>query len=91
MDSKKIATYLSLFIGLVVLLITFFLTHGRGIAFTSEIRDTEFYHVFRRDFDIRNRDLIKFLWFIFLVGFAFCWWQLRNCITGILLKFHKGL
>jgi len=86
MDSKKIASYLTLIFGIFIIAIVFFL-HKADFSFTTNLNLTYFDRVFDRKFDL-DSDLIKFMWWILLIGFTFSWWRLRNKITNLLLKFH---
>tara|TARA_R110001592_G_scaffold53514_1_gene164034 strand:+ start:37 stop:306 length:270 start_codon:yes stop_codon:yes gene_type:complete len=86
MDSKKIASYLTLIFGIFIIAIVFFL-HSEDFSFTTNLNLTYFDRVFYRKFGLGS-DLIKFMWWILLIGFTFSWWRLRNKITNLLLKFH---
>jgi len=89
MDKKKITAYLTLLIGLIVIMIVFFLER-KGFDFSTRLRDTYFYKEMRSTFGLKG-DMIDLTWWILLISFSYSWWRLRDCISSILLKFHKGI
>jgi hypothetical protein len=89
MDKKKLTTYLTLLIGLIVIMIVFFLER-KGFGFSTRLRDTYFYQEMRYTFDL-NRKFAELVWWLLLLSFSYSWWSLRNCISNVLLKFHKGI
>tara|TARA_E500000178_G_C16833404_1_gene667121 strand:+ start:417 stop:683 length:267 start_codon:yes stop_codon:yes gene_type:complete len=88
MDSKKIASYVTLILGLIIIAMVFFEKY-RGFGFTTDIRYTEFRHKARYDLGFRGREEI--LWWVLLISFSISWWGLREKISKLLLKFHKVL
>ena len=89
MEKKKIVTYLTLLLGLIVISIVFFLER-KGFNFSTRLRDTYFYYEMRYTFEL-NRKFTELVWWLLLVSFSYSWWSLRDCISNILLKFHKGI
>ena len=97
--NKKTANYLTLFLGLIICLITFFL-FIEGFRFTASIFLTEFSYTLvslRREFDLdifekgRRSIEIKIIWTILLVAFLYYWWRLRDKISSFLIKIHKRI
>lgn len=88
MDSKKIASYVTLILGLIIIAMVFF-EKKRGFGFTTEIFYTEFYNKARYSLGFRGAEEI--LWWALLIPFSISWWCLREKISKLLLKFHKVL
>ena len=89
MDKKKFVTYLTLLLGLIVISIVFFLER-KGFNFSNRLCDIYFYYEMRYTFEL-NRKFTELVWWLLLVSFSYSWWSLRDCISNILLKFHKGI
>ena len=89
MDKKKFGTYLTLLLGLIVISIVFFLER-KGFNFSTRLRDTYFYKEMRYNFGL-NSKFTGLVWWSLLASFSYSWWSLRDCITNVLLKFHKGI
>ena len=87
MDLKKISSYVTLVIGLIIVLIVFFL-EDIGFDFTTELRDTYFYDSFHDTGDF-SREITRLIWWVLLFSFIYSWWSLRDCIRSVLLKIHK--
>jgi hypothetical protein len=90
MDARKIASYLTIILGIIIILIVFFLRY-RGFEFTTRNDQTLFVDVMDGILDLHYRDhgFYYFLWWLLLISFTYSWWSLRNKITDLLLKFHK--
>jgi len=87
MDLKKITSYVTLIIGMIIILIVFFLQED-GFDFTTRLRETYFYNSFHNTGDFSTK-LTKLIWWVLLFSFAYSWWSLRDCIRSILLKIHR--
>ena len=92
MDKKKLTTYLTLLIGLIVIMIVFFLER-KGFGFKTNFNRTKFEDVFNGGTlgFIFGRGGPEMMWWLLLGSFTFSWWRLRGCIANVLLKLHKGI
>jgi len=90
MDARKIASYLTIILGIIIILIVFFFS-SRGFELTTRFHHSLFEMVMEDAFGLnyRSRDFAHFLWWLLLISFTYSWWSLRNKITDLLLKFHK--
>ena len=90
MDTRKIASYLTIILGIIIILIVFFFS-SRGFELTTRFYPSLFRVVMEDAFGLnyRSRDFTHFLWWLLLISFTYSWWSLRNKITDLLLKFHK--
>ena len=90
MDARKIASYLTIILGIIIILIVFFFSRG-GFELTTRFHHSLFEMIMEDVFGLnyRSRDFNHFLWWLLLISFTYSWWSLRNKITDLLLKFHK--
>ena len=85
MYTRKIASYFTIALGVLIVLIVFFLNR-KVFGFTTDFDRTLFESVMD---DIFEQGFSYFLWWVFFISFIYSWWSLRNKITDLLLKFHK--
>ena len=91
MENKKLSTYITLIIGLVVAFYVFFLDrYGYDeFTFTSNPHKSYLVQYFLDDTLGMDDDFATILWWILFALFVWSWWSLRNCISAVLNKFHK--
>ena len=91
MDNKKLSTYITLIIGLVVAFYVFFLDRSgvREFSFTSNPYHSYLVQRFLDDTIGMDDDFATLLWWPLIILFGWSWWSLRNCISAVLNKFHK--
>jgi hypothetical protein len=89
MDNQKIKTYITLFIGILIATIVFFIDRGGDLG----LRNADPYYSLLvkqlKSFFGIDRDIGSIIWWILLLSFLYFWWKLRNKITNLLMKVHK--